>query len=75
VNISTLAECIVSDLTYENLQTLDKKLKLPPGWKYRVKVLDQDLELRPFKGTVRITQDELQKTYDACDEGACNFQP
>jgi hypothetical protein len=63
------------DLTYENLKTLDRKLKLPPGWKYRIKVLDQNLELRPFKGTARITQDELQNTYDACDKGACNYQP
>lgn len=63
------------DLTYENLKTLDKKLRLPPGWTYRVKVLGQDLELRPFKGTARITQDELQNTYDACIEGTCNYQP
>jgi hypothetical protein len=48
VNISALAERIAADLTYENLKTLDKKLKLPPGWTYRVRVLDQDLELRPF---------------------------
>lgn len=48
VNISALAERIAADLTYENLKTLDKKLRLPPGWTYRVRVLDQDLELRPF---------------------------
>ena len=23
----------------------------------------------------RFTQDNLQNTYDACKEGACNFQP
>ena len=63
------------DLTYENLETLNTKLKLPLGWSYRVKVLDQNLELRPVSGTARITQDELQNTYDACDEGACNYKP
>ena len=31
-------------LTYDDLKTLDKKLKLPAGWKYRFKVLDKDLE-------------------------------
>ncbi|HTS53024.1 MAG TPA: hypothetical protein VMH26_07105, partial [Burkholderiales bacterium] len=26
------------NLAYDDLKTLDTKLKLPPGWKYRVKV-------------------------------------
>ncbi len=66
-------------LTYDDLKTLDKKLKLAPGWKYRVKVLDQDLEIHAVNGTARIVQDDLEGTYNACfEEGgqkACSYQP
>lgn len=58
----------------EDLDTLDTRLELPEGWSYRVEVLDEDLTMAPVNGTARITQDELQNTYDACDEGACNLQ-
>ena len=55
------------------------KLKLPPGWKYRVKVLDQDLTIKAVNGVAHITQDDLQNAYDACfQEGgqkACTIQP
>jgi hypothetical protein len=67
------------NLTYEDLQTLDKKLKLPPGWKYRVKVLDQDLTIHAINGIARIVQDDLEGTYNACfEEGnqtACSIKP
>lgn len=67
------------NLTYDNLMTLDKKLKLAPGWKYRVKVLDQDLTIQAVNGIARIVQDDLENTYDACfEEGtqkACSFVP
>jgi hypothetical protein len=63
------------NLTYADLQTLDKKLKLAPGWKYRVKVLDQDLTIRAVNGHARIVQDDLENTYDACFETACSYKP
>jgi hypothetical protein len=67
------------NLTYADLQTLDKKLKLPPGWKYRVKVLDQDLTVDAINGVARIVQDDLQGTYNACFEADnqknCSFMP
>ncbi len=63
------------DLTYEGLQTLDKKLKLAAGWKYRVKILDQDLTIRAVEGHARIVQDDLENTYDACFETACSYRP
>jgi len=67
------------NLTYADLQTLDKKLKLAPGWKYRVKVLDRDLEIQAVNGIARIVQDDLENTYDACfeegNEKACSFKP
>ncbi len=67
------------NLTYEGLKTLDKKLKLPPDWKYLVKVLDQDLTIHAINGVARIVQDDLEGTYNACfEEGnqkACSFKP
>ncbi len=66
-------------LTYGDLQTLDTKLKPAPGWKYRVKVLDADLEILAVNGVARIVQDDLENTYDACFEDAgqksCNIVP
>ena len=66
-------------LTYADLPTLDKKLKLPAGWKYRVKVLEQDLTIHAINGVARIVQDDLEGTYNACFEEdgqkSCNFQP
>ncbi len=66
-------------LTYADLQALDRKLKLAPGWKYRVKVLDADLEIHAISGVARIVQDDLENTYDACFEDAgqkaCSITP
>lgn len=63
------------NLSYADLQTLGKRLKLPPGWKYRVKVLDRDLTIRAVNGHARIVQDDLENTYDACFETACSYKP
>jgi hypothetical protein len=62
-------------LSYADLQTLGTKLKLAPGWKYRVKVLDRDLEIRGVSGRARIVQDDLENTYDACFDTACSHKP
>ncbi len=75
------AYCHIVDpnLTYEDLKTLDKKLKLPPRWKYRVKVLDKDLTIHAINGVARIVQDNLEGTYNACfEEGkekSYNYKP
>jgi hypothetical protein len=63
------------NLSYADLQTLGTKLKPAPGWKYRVKVLDQDLTIRAVNGHARIVQDDLENTYDACFETACSYKP
>jgi hypothetical protein len=70
---------VAPNLTVEDLKTLDKKLKLPPGWKYRVKVLDQDLEIGAINGVARIVQDDLEGTYNACfetdNQKNCTYKP
>jgi len=49
------------------------------GWKYRAKVLDQDLQIGAVKGVARVVQDELENTYNACfEEGGeknYNYKP
>lgn len=63
------------DLTYDGLKDLAAKLSPPEGWSYRVATPDQDLIISTPEGYNWIVQDELQNTYDACKEGACNIQP
>ena len=63
------------NLSYEDLKTLDKRLKLPEGWKYRTKVLEKDLTIGAINGNARITQDELENSYNALFEmdGQTNY--
>jgi hypothetical protein len=63
------------DLTYAELSDLAAKLNPPEGWSFRVATPEQDLIISTPEGFNWIVQDELQNTYDACKEGACNIQP
>ena len=67
------------NLSYAQLKDMGSKLKLAPGWKFRVKVLEQDLMIQAVNGKARIVQDDLQNTYDACFEEvgqkACSSMP
>jgi hypothetical protein len=69
------SQIVEPNLTYADLQTLGAKLKLAPGWKYRIRVLDQDLTIRAVSGVARIVQDDLENTYDACFDTACTYKP
>lgn len=66
-------------LSYAQLQNLGSKLKLAPGWKFQVKVIEQDLTIQAVNGLARIVQDDLENTYDACFEEAgqkaCSIKP
>ena len=67
------------DLTYDGLKNLGAKLKLAEGWKFRVKVLDTDLEIHTISGKARVVQDDLENSYDVCFEEAgqqaCSIKP
>lgn len=73
--MQAFGQLVDTTLTYDTLKDLGAKLKPAPGWKFRVAVLDKDLTVSTPKGYNWIVQDELQNTYDACKEGACNFKP
>lgn len=62
-------------LTDDSLRTRGDKLKLAPGWKYRVVVLDKDLTIKTPEGFAWIVADDLMGVYDACKEGSCNYKP
>ena len=49
--------------------------KLPTGWKFRVKTLDQDLIEKPEKGLATIMPDEFFNVYDKTGPGMTNCKP
>ena len=70
--------------TYDDLYNLGSTLKLPDGWKFRSKVLTQDLSVNGVTvdgvpNQWRVTQDNLVNTYSACWEyqgqSSCNYRP
>ena len=61
--------------TYESLNDLGSKLKFAEGWKFRVAVLEQDLEIQAVNGIAHIVQDDLGNTYDLCADGSSNIMP
>ena len=48
---------------------------LPPGWKVRTKLLDQDLVLVPETGIATIISDEFFNAYDKAGPGYSNYKP
>ncbi|HSN80801.1 MAG TPA: hypothetical protein VLR44_10520 [Rhodoferax sp.] len=65
-------------LSMETMDQLGSKLKLPEGWKFETKILDQDLAIEPRKagGVAHILRDNLTNTYQACGyDDACSFLP
>jgi hypothetical protein len=49
--------------TGKSLLTLGNRLTLPDGWQYRIRVLDEDLIVRPGVGQAEVLEDELENTY------------
>jgi hypothetical protein len=49
--------------------------KLPPGWKFRVKTLDEDYIEVPVTGVATIMPDEFFNVYDKTGPGMSNYKP
>ena len=49
--------------------------QLPPGWKFRVKTLEQDLIESPEGGVATIMSDEFFNVYDKTGPGMSNYKP
>jgi hypothetical protein len=50
-------------LNEAGLLTLADRLKLPPGWKYSTRTLDEDLVIENVAGKAYVVQDDLKNTY------------
>lgn len=73
--MQAFGKIVDTNLTYDDLKDLGSRLKPAKGWSYRVKVLDKDLTIKAVDGKARLVQDELENSYDACFETACNYKP
>ena len=60
---------------FEDLKDLGSRLKLPPGWKFRSPILEQDLVFMTDNGNTQITQDEIGNTYDRVGGPYSNYKP
>lgn len=60
--MQSYSTAIDADLSQEQLPTLGGRLGLPAGWRYAMRILDEDLHLR-VDGEAIILQDDLQNTY------------
>lgn len=49
--------------------------KLPMGWKFRTKLLEQDLKLVPETGIATIMPDEMFNVYDKTGPGYSSYRP
>jgi hypothetical protein len=49
--------------------------KLPPGWKFRISKLKEDLVERPANGVATIMPDEFLNVYDRTGPGMTNYKP
>ena len=56
------SQIVDPSLSYADLAGLGSRLKLPDGWQYRTRMLDQDLVAQAV-GQAEVVQDELQNTY------------
>jgi hypothetical protein len=63
--------------TYEEFAAdpASKFKQLPAGWKYRTKVLDQDLIMVPETGIATIMPDEFFNVYDKTGPGYSSYKP
>jgi hypothetical protein len=71
----SLTQAVNRANTLENLDQIGSRLKLPEGWKSRMKVLDEDLILVPESGVARIVSDDLDDVYDVTGKGYSNYKP
>jgi hypothetical protein len=60
--MQSYAQIVDPKLTRDQLPALGKRLKLPAGWRYRVRTLRRDLPV-VASGRAYVVQDELSNTY------------
>lgn len=68
---------LTPEYTYEQFVAAGQRQfkKLPPGWKFRVKTLEEDLIEKPEGGVATIMPDEFFNVYDKTGPGMTNYKP
>ena len=60
---------------FEDLKNLGSRLKLAEGWKFRTKILQQELVFKTKDGKSFIVQDDIGNTYDRVGGPYSNYKP
>lgn len=60
---------------FEDLKDLGSRLKLADGWKFRTRVLEQELVFKTKDGQSFIVQDDIGNTYDRVGGPYSNYKP
>ena len=60
---------------FEDLKDLGSRLKLAEGWKFRTKILEQELVFKTKDGASFIVQDDIGNTYDRVGGPYSNYKP
>lgn len=61
--MQTWSRVVDPDLSYEDLPGLAKRLRLPEGWSYRMRVLDAPLRIDTSSQAAQVLQDDLTNSY------------
>ncbi|MGB2664156.1 MAG: hypothetical protein WAK48_09145 [Candidatus Acidiferrum sp.] len=61
--MQSYSQGIDKTLNEDGLQTLAMRLKLPKGWQYRVRKVDDDVIVLNIAGKAHVIQDDLQNSY------------
>ena len=60
---------------FEDLKDLGSHLKLAEGWKFRSKILEEELVFKTKDGKSFIVQDDIGNTYDRVGGPYSNYKP
>jgi len=63
------SQIIDKSLAIGDLPGLGTRIEKPQGWAFRVRTLQEDLEMLSTDGVATVIQDELQNTYQRIDKG------
>jgi hypothetical protein len=71
----SLTQSVSRENTLKSFGKIGSRLKLPQGWKSRMKVLEEELILIPETGVATILSDDLFDMYDLTGKGYSTYKP
>jgi hypothetical protein len=66
--MQTWSQVVDPALAYEDLARLAGRLRLPDGWSYRTRVLDEELRIDTSSRAAQVLQDDLTNSYSLVPE-------